>query len=330
MRALYLLLLFFPAFLTAQLTDSSYSYIAYWSVGDTISYTHRTSEKKYKFGELQDSTLYSGNFEFRVKEESEEHYLIDWYEFGGTYSDPMMQLFMEQMKGIENFPISYRTTELGNFERLLNFEQIKQMAEDAIDSVIVANKLGEGSLTQNIRRNGLVDFTSEQAFNASESMTAVNLFHTFQGREYPLYDTIWYDEEIVARGGGDNVPGQAYFFINKVDTVNQHVYIINRIILDPEATRGQALHYNLATRAAGLAPGVQFKDKSESEIRAIFADIDFYISIVKSYIIHAPTGYPVSIYFQKTTNVGDLESENEFWDNTTTNEVEIDFDSIKQ
>lgn len=311
--------------LKAQFFNDTLNIIAYWSPNDTVHYDYWQKELKVNYATKQrDSTFFSNKVDFRVLEESNEHYMVEWETHSYQNPNTMVQFLFDAAATAKPVPYRYRTNEMGSFVELENFPEVLHYGNVGIDSMVSIGELNEG-IEQAMRDELEATFGTPEKAMTGESTLGIQLFHFFYGRQFVLGDTLFYEDEIDLYGGDlgtADVEGIMTFY--DVDTTSGHAYVLNRIEPNLQIVKRQTAQRLINSRKAGKKLNAPLTGKTDDEIRDLVASMDFEFYIERQLVFHYPTGYLSDMTATKVvrTSEGGAES----WADAVINYFELHFD----
>ena len=158
-------------------TDSTATVVSYWEKGDILKFSLLQKKEKYKDARLVSDGNSTSTIILTVIDATDKSYTLNWkcdqirVNVAGardTFSLRLIQI-------IEGINFRYKTSELGEFQELLNWEEVRDFVHQVID------KLGQQSNNTDIN-SALLE--TKKIFNSKESIEQiilrdVQLLHTF-------------------------------------------------------------------------------------------------------------------------------------------------------
>lgn len=221
----------------AQTDTSKISFVAYWSVGDTMDFKITKVKKQWKNDELikNDSTQYTARFE--VIDSTDKSYKIKWTCKSTLYSDfKLPEQVAEKMSRYEINEIIYQTDELGAFRGIDNWEEIARMTEELfrlyIDYYSETQKIDKAKLAETMA-------PMMEAYKNKQSIESVifkelALIHSPLGGEFGAKDTLRYEAELPTIFSDQPCKADAILYFEKVDFKDYYCELIQEQTLNPE------------------------------------------------------------------------------------------------
>lgn len=146
------------------LTDSTIAMISFWSLGDKAIYEFKQVEDKLSKGE---KTLKTTTYDviMTIVDSTESGYSVKW-EYENHKIDYELEQFEKGLMEIcEGISVKYKTNELGEFENIENWEEMKNIADEAFNNWISEKKDLPDSISVGLKNMLLAMFESEQQIN---------------------------------------------------------------------------------------------------------------------------------------------------------------------
>lgn len=290
----FLWLILLPIIGLSQETPETIPFVAYWSAGDSYDFQITKIQKRWREGELikNDSSSYIANFE--VLEENEDIYRIKWsYKANLTQEMNIPSELASIVSKYELREIIYKTSELGEFIEVENWDEMASLMTDLFDEITNSTEL-TGGIDVNLIKKAMEPF--KKIFTSQEGIERLVLkelqyFHYPFGVEYSMGDTIFYEDEIPNLVGGIAIRGDAKIFLDNIDTEEFYALLIQEMTLNPEDSKKMVV--DLLTQMVSDPEKVREEfDRAEFDIRDrnIF---EFYYN----------PGVPIFIEASRTTNL---------------------------
>lgn len=192
MKIKLLVLFFFCAisFSNAQinLADSTVQVVSYWGLNE--SYNYEIAQKSYTYtdGNLTKADSTKMRVNVSVIDSTENSYTIKWkftdYDIKGLEQVPELEKLLKERQFI------YRINELGSFEELLNWEEIRDNTKAITDI-----SFGLMNLTDSIKTmvEAISGPINTKHYIETKGIEAVQLFHTFMEAALTKGETLEFD-----------------------------------------------------------------------------------------------------------------------------------------
>lgn len=175
-RFLILFLLCATSLLKAQinLEDSTVQVVTYWGLNESYNYEIVQKSTTYSDGGISKTDSTKMRVNISVIDSTENSYTIKWqftdYDIEGLSLTPDLEKLLKERRFI------YRINELGSFEELLNWEEIRDNTKAITDKAF-----GYMNMADSIQSmiEGLTGATNTKHYIETKGIETVQLFHTF-------------------------------------------------------------------------------------------------------------------------------------------------------
>lgn len=188
-------------FCQINVADSTVQVIGYWDMNEKQSYIITEEHIKIKGNDTISRDLSKYEVEITVIDSTENSYTIEWYykNYTTNAQDPVSQKILSLAQDMK---VIIETDELGSFQMVTNWEEIRNYMADAI------NKLkAEFESIPNIDKafdQVISTFSSKEAIEAS-TINEIHQYYAFHGVKYSL------GEELTAQIKVPNLYGKEPF-----------------------------------------------------------------------------------------------------------------------
>lgn len=219
-RQLFILILLigFSLNLHSQsLTDSTIAMIAYWELGDQVTYEFEEIEDKLSKGE---KTLKTTTYDvlMTIIDSTENKYIVKW-EYSNYKTDyEMKPIEKDLMEICGDIPIQYRTDEMGTFETIENWKEMKNIANEVFSKWISKKEEFPDSLKIGFQNMLSSMFETEEQVN--HWARDLKFFHYLYGvnfnRTVPFEGVKFYTNPFIKKA----MPGTQRVEVVTVDEIN--------------------------------------------------------------------------------------------------------------
>ena len=163
-------------------TDTSAPVVAYWRPGDkkTVSIT-RTVEKS-RAGQRVSFAVNTCEALITVKDSAKEGYTLEWKYTQLGKSEKILQFVPELHNLLKNLVIVYKTDDVGNFDRLLNYDEVRKMVDVSFASFTKMANDSSAAFRSAVKEMAAI-FQSRESIEQLV-LKDISLFHTPYGIEY--------------------------------------------------------------------------------------------------------------------------------------------------
>lgn len=172
---------------TAQINveDSSAQAVTYWNKGEVQTYI--ITNERMRFKGTDTSELESGTYEVTLKvlDSTENSYTLQWVSnVVGTRADDVLRQKLLEVSG--NVRIVYKTDEMGAFMEVVNWEELRDRIDKAIDVLAGMN----GDTKDNPIAEAVRKLYSTKEAIESVAIKDILQFHLFFGVKYLLSNPV--------------------------------------------------------------------------------------------------------------------------------------------
>ena len=208
--------------------DSTVQVIAYWDKGETHNYKVINKKTQLKNEEIisSDSVVY--NVELSVLDSTANSYSIQW-----LYKDNVNK----------DLKVIYKTNELGEFEEVLNWEEIRDFVNRTTNSILQGLKKGETSdeSLDKLEKEITSTFSTKEAIE-SVGVNEIVQYHMFHGVTYKLGDYMEGEIEVPNVLGSKPFTANTYFGLEEI--MSDEEYLLKSVqSIDKEQLTVATLEY---------------------------------------------------------------------------------------
>lgn len=226
--------------ITAQVDTTYVPFVSYWSTGDAYKFQITKIKKQWKEGNLtkNDSSSYHVNFE--VIDSTESSYTIKWsYEADPMGDFGLSEEFASTFEKYQNIDIIYKTSELGTFLGIQNWQEVSDMTKEIFSKVIDALSKEDKSKSKKVRKamEPLLAVYSSKEGLEQVIFKELQYFHFPFGLEYAVNDTIKYEDQLPNMLGGDPFRADSKIYIEAVDFEEAYCTLIHTMKINSDDTK---------------------------------------------------------------------------------------------
>lgn len=276
-------------------TDSSSTFplIAYWSKGDVINFTIQktridsTANQKPKTVEqIFKSTI-------TVLDSTADSYKLNYtrnidFDFSTSMFKGLNKNLINEMKELSTINIQYLTDERGQFQEIINQNEILTKYKNSLN--LILNQLSKSETNINEQKKIKQVFseitskiTEEQIINIYSE--EIQLIHFPYGYEWNIKDTTYYEEELPIPIIDINLNANCAWYCAELALDSGYITFIDEKELD-----GDMIKYGISKFVKSIASNLG--DNKLSQIPEDF-NMSIYMKNVFTYDIH--NGYPLAI-----------------------------------
>ena len=220
-------------------TDTTYiSFVAYWSVGDSIRYkVTKIKQRSNRLGKIVQNDTASYIAKFIVVDSTESSYKIHWHfeeNNSKMFGLPIkLEKFFEKQK-IDK--LIYTTNELGELIDIENHEEILEKLKMMMIATSLVLKIENREEAKNINPKLLTlkaQYSSKEALKTKVFEELMH-FHFPYGVEYSNVGKYSYQELYSNLLGGDPIKADVELFIKSYDLEHKKCVLIQKSKLNPD------------------------------------------------------------------------------------------------
>lgn len=291
-RILLLALMALGLNVNAQImNDSTVQFVAYWGLNETQTY--RVSQNSYKVNKtdtLERETIQYDS-EITILDSTATGYTIQWTYKNFEYKTD--NKFTEKlMKTAQDLSVIYTTNELGVFQGVKNYPEIKRYMDRGFDTLLVEFKAIPNivPIVNQVRQT----FSTKEAVEAA-AINEIHYFHAAFGGQY-LTNRIYEGEgKLPNLYGGEPFDAKVKTDIVEVDTANFSSMIRIVTTVDSTQARNATFDYLKQLAKASNLPEPALTDIPEIAIQSFFASN-----------VHLPSGWVLDAFNVKEVVSGDV------------------------
>jgi len=165
-----------------NIEDSTVQAITYWEKGETYNYFLKNKKIKIDDGDTTVTEDNSYKVKVSIKEATEDSYTVEWF-----YSDFKSEITNETMEKLskitDKMKVIFKTNEMGVFQEVVNWKEIKSYTDKAIETLTKDFK-DVPQLQELIKQISSLFSTKESIENTA--IRDIQQYHTFFGASYKL------------------------------------------------------------------------------------------------------------------------------------------------
>ena len=296
--------------LSAQinLNDSTVQVVAYWSKGDSYDYLY----DYYKYNIQGKDTISWERTIFKINitviDSTDNTYTLQ-----AVYDTPnairsgsdsiSRELTSRISRTFGNDTVIVETNELGTIKRLVNFDKLRSRYLKAAEMTAEALSAQQGSEAQKdslfrFLKSTLSKQMGDTTVVVSTALEELSFLLYYHGCKMDFDEEYQIEENFPSLLGGAPCKGMRTFWIDEVDPENGSFRIASDAIVNTD----QAIKQFIELIQSNLPEEDRRKPIDSSQIPIIMAQDqnDTYI--------HADTGWPLVVYYTRTTQVGENRS----------------------
>ena len=237
-NSLIVLCLLSGTLLNAQnvITDSSTTIIGYWDKGDVFNFNLSQKKESLKNNKIVSTERSGSKVRLTVAEAGTDFYILNW-QYISIVPDETQAIdsfMLTLLKTTESIDFKYKTSELGEFIELINWEEVRNAGLKILDDLTEEEKKDKNFLS--------ILAEIKKVFSTKESIEQliardVQLLHNVFGGEYILNKKIIAPAELPNFLGGNPFPAVLTLEMTKLNPVNKSCHInFNQVLNEEKVT----------------------------------------------------------------------------------------------
>lgn len=237
-NSLIVLCLLSGTLLNAQnvITDSSTTIIGYWDKGDVFNFNLSQKKESLKNNKIVSTERSGSKVRLTVAEAGTDFYILNW-QYISIVPDETQAIdsfMLTLQKTTESIDFKYKTSELGEFIELINWEEVRNAGLKILDDLTEEEKKDKKFLS--------ILAEIKKVFSTKESIEQliardVQLLHNVFGGEYILNKKIIAPAELPNFLGGNPFPAVLTLEMTKLNPVNKSCHInFNQVLNEEKVT----------------------------------------------------------------------------------------------
>lgn len=226
--------------LFSQTDSTKIGFVSYWSIGDSYNFKVSKTKKQWEDGVLSKEEKQEYIVNFTIIDSTVNSYTIKWsYEddLGSKYDIP--EKLLENLNKYRITEIVYKTSELGNFIEIINWEEIGKNMNGMFDNILKDLEKEDISIGKKFKQamEPFKDLSSSKQGIEQLVSKELQLFHFPMGIEFDITKPLFYDEELPNIFGGNPIKAKAKITFESVDFNKSFCVFTHGMGLDPEDTK---------------------------------------------------------------------------------------------
>lgn len=284
--------------------DSTAQAVTYWDMNESYTYEIAQTKIKYKDDGSEKEESSRSLVQITVLDSTETSYTVEWRFL--QHDIPNLELSPELETLLNSKKYVYRTNAMGEFEELLNWEEVRDNTMATTKATINAlRQESNGSQADSLYNlvSSITDGLMSKEYIEQKVIETVNIFHSFYGVKYKLGELIESEIELpIPTNNSQSVNAQCRIWLDEIDGDEETYSIYYEQKVDPET-----LKEVLNSTVKGLAEKLNVKHSAESIDDLLSQKTDYLITI---YSVFDNTGWPLDIVSKTNINIGNTQQNN--------------------
>lgn len=279
--------------------DSTVQAITYWGLNESYAYEFIQGKDKSEDGEEAKGNSVRSILQVTVIDSTETSYTIEWRFL--KHDIPGIDQTAELRDLLNNKKYVYRISEMGEFEELLNWEEVRENTLATTKaSLSLAFQGRNGNETDSLINTTytMMESLMTKEYVEQKVIEPVNIFHTFFGGAYGLDEVIEADLEIpIPAFNLGNTTAQVEIWLDEIDFENDiYTLCYEQKIAQEEIKKLMGQFFKELSKNSNI----ENKNK-EGLDEVLSAEWDYSVAI---YVVFDNSGWPLDIVSKNNINIG--------------------------
>lgn len=240
--------------ITAQinLKDSSVQAIGYWDKNEKQSYTITTDKFKIREGDTISKSQLTYDVDITIVDSTAKSFIIEWkysnYRVSGS------ELFRQRIEaGFQNLAIRIRTDEMGAFEEVLNWEDVRDHMKKS--STLLQEEFKYDPKAKEIMEEVAKIYNSKANIEAI-AINDIQQFYTFHGGKYVKGEPAEASIQVPNVTGGKPFDADVFIYLDEINEKEENYILRYELSVDEKQLQQAVKEYltNLAKKAGKPVP----------------------------------------------------------------------------
>jgi hypothetical protein len=241
----FLFLMIFKSYGQINMNDSTVQAIGYWDKGEKQTYYITQDKYKIKGADTTKRSIIKYYVDVTVVDSTENSYIIDWFYRDFDIQSEDDKISKALMAISEDMTMRIKTDEMGSFEEVVNWEEIRDHIQKALSHFKDLFK-EEYKVAPKILDNIIIQ--TQAMFSTKENIEAASIqeiqqFYTFHGAVYKLGEKITGDMQLPNIYGGKPFNAEAIVWLDEINEEDDNYTVRYTQIVNEEELGKAALDY---------------------------------------------------------------------------------------
>jgi len=262
-------------------TDSTATVVGYWGKGEKKILTIQHDRVKYENEVLtyQEGSTYEAFV--TIVDSTENSYTIEWAIKNVQTSRDANPLVKALVKMTENLKIIYKTDELGTFSELINWEEMKNFLNTALEKM--HDELNDSPEFINALNKVKEMFTTKAAIEQI-MIREIQIYHTPYGLEYKLNEKLALETQLPNIFGGEPFPAVLNIELTEINPEENSCRLTMSTEMDEE--KATEIVFDFVKKLAEQM-GKPLPDLNELPVFAIHDTCAFEVDLISGWLTRA-------------------------------------------
>ena len=277
----------------SQSKSMTVPFVSYWALGDTYNFKVSKINEQWKEDKLIkiDTTAYLANFE--VIDSTENSYKIKWsFQTQLVNNIELSDRVLEKLAKYQMTHVIYRTSELGAFIEIENWQEISTMMQSLLKDLsdaMAADGLAQKEAIDQAFQPLITVYSSKEGIE-QVVFKEIHHFHFPFGSEFKVKKTLKYKDLLPNLIGGEPLKANGKIYFKEVDFDENYCVLIQELQINPKDSK------RLISEFLG-----QMKLEKGNEMAQIINTGKVDVRDYNRYAFYYDPGVPVEIDAQRET-----------------------------
>jgi len=232
-------------------SDSTAQVIAYWNKNEKQNYTVTSDKIRIQDGDTISKEFVRYDVDITVQDSTESGYIINWF-YHDYYIETDDELVKKLFSLVEDMNIQIRTDELGTFEEVINWEEIRKYILKGTS--MMKNEMKDVPRIDKIISQMEEVYSSPKAIEAS-AINEILQFYYFHGVQYKHWKEYSYDNKLANLYGGQPFDAKVTFWLDEINDVDNNAVYRMQQVVDSDQLTNETFNYLSNLAETMQAPG---------------------------------------------------------------------------
>ncbi|MFK7806741.1 MAG: hypothetical protein AB8F74_02970 [Saprospiraceae bacterium] len=224
---------------TSENTSGHIELYTYWKKGDTQKIVVKEGYEEYKNGEIVEKEVTISNVLITVLEETDTSYTVEWNYYDTKVDRLNVEVEEDEIdkridEMFDHLKLVYTTNEFGEYQELLNLDDLMKSMSDSID-VLVAEEMADLGDDAPLFADVMKEMVNSESMR-DEMDKDIYAYHYCLGGRYAADTIVHYVDELENKMSGDNIPLVGTLTL-KVNTDNKTFSLNDFKSIDEESAK---------------------------------------------------------------------------------------------
>jgi hypothetical protein len=216
LKIIALVLLSVNSFGQINQEDSTLSVVGYWDKNEEQTYTVQIEKCKLKGSDTTSIETINYEVDILIKDSTENSYTIEW-KYKNFESDSDNEFTKKLMSISNNLKVIIKTDELGAFQEVVNWKEIRDQISDALE--VLRKEFKDVPKIKDITKQVGIMFSTKEAIE-SGSIKEIQQFYSFYGSKYKLNEVLTGKQKLANLYGGEPFDADYELELTTIDTAS--------------------------------------------------------------------------------------------------------------